>query len=705
MVSLMAVVALAPLAGEETDAVTTTYSTYEWGSNAFGEFGNSTTTGSPSPVEVAAELGTITKGMIVGQDGGYTGNTFLLNSAGELYGVGYNGLGILGNNSTNNSTEFVRIGETLGTVVDFCASYANLMFKTNDGKVYITGNNSVGQAGLGNTNTPIKVPTQIGSSLGTISKFLPMGNNTFVLTDDGKLYGAGNNDHGILGSSASTTFKRIGDDSVGTVVDFKAQTWNGDSPTIMLFINSDGMLYGVGANSNKTIDDSSTNKITTPTQIGSSNGTIVKFTGTINFVYYINSNGELFGRGSNSSGLGGNGTTSGTISDTQIGSTLGSIADVYLSEITNSAIIRTTAGEIYALGANANGKLASGSVGSTISTPTQIGSTLGSIADVAFCPKINNTFVLTDSGQLYGAGINTSGSLGIGNSTSNINVFTEVAIPEGAAVTSMMVNGSTNGALLSSTSYDVEIASSNTDYGSVSAAAASVPSGTTISTSSNTITLGTSPDATVITATPTASDAQYTYAFDSWTGVPAGGTVTEDLTITANFTRTVNEYTITWKIGEETDTTTVAYGSTPTHADPTPPEGYYFAGWDPEIVPVTGAATYTALFSNMTVTFDAGKGTLSGPTTMNVVQGQPIGELPTPTPKAGYTFTGWFDSEGNEVTSETIVTETESFTLYAQYELDDSLKPVKAMTDLLPLIFVVGIIILMIGTAFYYYRP
>ena len=136
------------------------------------------------------------------------------------------------------------------------------------------------------------------------------------------------------------------------------------------------------------------------------------------------------------------------------------------------------------------------------------------------------------------------------------------------------------------------------------------------------------------------------YAFVSWSGIPAGGVLTEDITITANFSAS----------------------------------------------------------AILTVTLDAGKGTVSS-SSMTVVEGQPIGDLPTPTPKAGYTFTGWFDSEGNEVTSETIVTETESFTLYAQYELEDILKPVKAMTDLLPLIFVVGIIILMIGTAFYYYRP
>lgn len=165
-------------------------------------------------------------------------------------------------------------------------------------------------------------------------------------------------------------------------------------------------------------------------------------------------------------------------------------------------------------------------------------------------------------------------------------------------------------------------------------------------TTGNVLTIGEN----TITATPAAATSDYTYSFDGWfvgsTQLETGDTVDDDMTITAKFSRA----------------------------------------------------------AILTVTLDAGKGTVSS-SSISVIEGQPIGDLPTPTPKAGYTFTGWFDSEGNEVTSETIVTETESFTLYAQYELDDSLKPVKAMTDLLPLIFVVGIIILMIGTAFYYYRP
>lgn len=193
----------------------------------------------------------------------------------------------------------------------------------------------------------------------------------------------------------------------------------------------------------------------------------------------------------------------------------------------------------------------------------------------------------------------------------------------------------------------VTIESDGTGYGSIGETVnVNVETGSEIVINNNVITIGD----TTVTATPLPDTSDYEYSFDGWfngsTQLQTGDTVDEDMTITAKFSRA----------------------------------------------------------AILTVTLDAGKGTVSS-SSLTVVEGQPIGDLPTPTPKAGYTFTGWFDSEGNEVTSETIVTETESFTLYAQYELDDSLKPVKAMTDLLPLIFVVGIIILMIGTAFYYYRP
>ena len=106
--------------------------------------------------------------------------------------------------------------------------------------------------------------------------------------------------------------------------------------------------------------------------------------------------------------------------------------------------------------------------------------------------------------------------------------------------------------------------------------------------------------------------AQYTYTFSGWTdgknyyaageALPA---VTCDVTYTAQYSTTVNNYTVTWKSGDtvlKTDEN-VPYGTTPTYDGDTPIKasyenyGYVFSGWSPEVNAVTGDITYTAQFS------------------------------------------------------------------------------------------------------------
>ena len=106
--------------------------------------------------------------------------------------------------------------------------------------------------------------------------------------------------------------------------------------------------------------------------------------------------------------------------------------------------------------------------------------------------------------------------------------------------------------------YTVSFAVNTAGYGTVSQSSITgVPSGTSISTSNNTVTI----NGTTVTATPTANTAQYTYAFSSWSN--ASGTVTTARTITANFTRTTNMFTVGGTIdnGSLSSTASVAYGS------------------------------------------------------------------------------------------------------------------------------------------------
>ena len=170
-------------------------------------------------------------------------------------------------------------------------------------------------------------------------------------------------------------------------------------------------------------------------------------------------------------------------------------------------------------------------------------------------------------------------------------------------------------------------------------------------------------------ATPTkGGTAQYTYTFTGWS--PEVTTVTGDKTYTAQFSDSVNSYTVTWKNWDgsvlETDTN-VAYGSTPSYDGATPTRAnadgfsYTFSGWSPSLSVVRNDATYTATYSqikigvNLTITYSLYNPKTNGlikaytnePTDMGNVSVSGTYDSNTyvdlfADPNEGYTFDGWY---------------------------------------------------------------
>lgn len=158
------------------------------------------------------------------------------------------------------------------------------------------------------------------------------------------------------------------------------------------------------------------------------------------------------------------------------------------------------------------------------------------------------------------------------------------------------------------TQHTVTISMNQSGWGTVSQSSITVGYGTQISNSGTAVTIG----GTTITATPTTANAQYTYGFGSWSN--GSGTVTGPTTITANFTRTVNQYPVTIAINQpgwgtvSQGSITVDYGTQISNSGTTVTVG----GTPITATPTTANAQYTYSFSSWT----NGSGTVTGPTTV-----------------------------------------------------------------------------------------
>ena len=159
------------------------------------------------------------------------------------------------------------------------------------------------------------------------------------------------------------------------------------------------------------------------------------------------------------------------------------------------------------------------------------------------------------------------------------------------------------------------------------------------------------------------ADAQYTYTFKGWDKDISAAS--EDTVYTAQFDKTVNEYTITWIVDGKTTTQQVEYGKIPSFKGSTDKAAdaqytYSFKGWDTTPVAVTGDATYTAQYDSTlrkyTVTFNYGDGKTE---TVTVEYGKGA-TAPTDTDKAStastvFTFDGW-DVDFSNITGDLVVT-------------------------------------------------
>ena len=174
---------------------------------------------------------------------GLSDHSLILKNDGTLWGCGYNGYGQLGLGDTNNKTTFTEITTNTDDIkAVYCGENHNFILKNND-TLWSCGYNYCGQLGLGDTVNRYTF-TKINTNVGNIKSVYCGKDHTFILKNDGTLWGCGDNSYGRLGLgdfNNRTTFTQI----TANADDIKS-VYCGWNHTLIL--KNDGTLWGCGQN-------------------------------------------------------------------------------------------------------------------------------------------------------------------------------------------------------------------------------------------------------------------------------------------------------------------------------------------------------------------------------------------------------------------------------------------------------------------------
>ena len=329
----------------------------------------------------------------------------------ELWAVGNNEYGILGQNATENARQSSPV--QIGTASDWSvlpnAPYAKSIVAIKSNKEgWLVGRQSAGSLGDNvQSNTQYSSPVQIANG----AKWATLAQNhekfTFGSKTDGTLWAWGNNQPGRLGQNKAgwpasvSSPTQIPGTNWGTTADTLTGTQNGCN-----VIKTDGTLWVWGDNSTGQLGQNDTNSRSSPAQIPGTQWSKVNRGGN-NYTGAIRTGNTLWLWGYNSRGqLGLNNTNNGHSSPVQIpGNTWRSLTVNY-----DVSLATKTDGTLWMWGNNENGELGQNDDNNGYSSPTQVGS--GTDWSTKHHTAQYNVYAIKTNGTLWSWGRNFYGQMG-----------------------------------------------------------------------------------------------------------------------------------------------------------------------------------------------------------------------------------------------------------------------------------------------------
>jgi alpha-tubulin suppressor-like RCC1 family protein len=335
---------------------------------------------------------------------------------GEVFGFGVNDLGQLGRpaNMTANAPAPVILPGADSPAVQAAAGVKHSLVLTGSGQLYGIGWNGYGQ--LGNdvkesTSTP--TPTNLSGVSGRVVQVAAGRFFSLASTSTGVVYGFGENQFGELGNT--TNNGKAEPNATLTPTSFPGAT----GPVVRiaagelhsLALTSTGQLYAFGNNYYGQLGNPTTNKTATPNPVPApvslpgATGPVVQAAAGANFSLAVTSTGQLYAFGENEYGQLGNPTNVKTQEPTptpklvSLPGATGGVVQVAAGYGTSLAL--TSTGQLFAFGRNSAGELGSAPNMTPNPTPSLMGLPGASGRVVQVSANMSTSLAITSSGQLF----------------------------------------------------------------------------------------------------------------------------------------------------------------------------------------------------------------------------------------------------------------------------------------------------------------
>ena len=381
------------LGKSHSGAITEDGSLYMWGNSFYGQVGHGKRSNCSEPIKILNNVKSISIGYTCGA----------ITEDGSLYMWGYNDCGIIGNGKYPFKDDYYVCTPT--KILDHVKSVSIGGYHsgaiTEDGSLYMWGDNTYGQIGNGTREICLK-PTKILENVKSVSLG---GYYSGAITEDGSLYMWGNNSYCQLGTGTEASCS----EPTKILDHVKSVSFGNNSCGA---ITEDGSLYMWGASFYGQAGTGTEACCSEPTKILDH----VKRVSIGAICNAITEDESLYMWGWNSYGQVGNGTTSNCLKPTKI---LDHVKSESIGAICNAI---TEDGSLYMWGQNDYGQIGNGTKEICL-RPTKI---LENVKSVSLGKS--HSGAITEDGSLYMWGWNLYGQIGNGTTT-NSSIPVKITIP------------------------------------------------------------------------------------------------------------------------------------------------------------------------------------------------------------------------------------------------------------------------------------